>query len=455
MHAFCLVSVAGTHRAPLRVPRQMDHSSTMKVRRRNAVQRRRLALEVRGIERNMASLESERDRELRRLRDELTDMREPPSPARLNAGQQASRYPAATTSSPRTRRRLSESSETDTISTGARFFVSRSHHEDVSMDRFSQRRLSNDDGSAQIPASPGRDRVKAAAASLCDRHDGSSIRLPNQTGEFLRGNLIPKKTNLLPVLHPLGKGNWLQKNLSTEVEKSFPYHTDKDYENNLPSFLPTRKQCGKSRKLTATTWGLNLREQVQAGNVSSGSDESTDVFLPPHINYFPTVGGAFCGPGPDTGRLPSEQQATDANDPDKMVPDACPYAITPNHKCTHFPCVQPYTYHSLGFHPDTSTHSWRDWMQLTACRPHHRLAQEQAEPGMRRYRSVDDPPADAPEFNRRRRLDKEEQLRLGTMHKKLVHSLQRPPSWNTNYGQPTPYKRLKNPVRLKPLEWLN
>ena len=123
--------------------------------------------------------------------------------------------------------------------------------------------------------------------------------------------------------------------------------------------------------------------------------------------------------------------------------------------------MQPRTYHSLGFHPDPSPRSWRGWIVQNAYRPHHRLAPGRHPPAPLAHPAhpahhLHAPegrrtPADAPGYVKRKRLGREEVVRLDMARKKQAHALARPPSWNTNYGQPTPYRRLKCPVRLKPL----
>ena len=129
--------------------------------------------------------------------------------------------------------------------------------------------------------------------------------------------------------------------------------------------------------------------------------------------------------------------------------ELCPLAGTPHRACRYFPCVQPHTYHSLGFHPDPSTLSWRGWIVQNAYRPHHRLAPGRPPPA--HLQDGRRTPADAPGYVKRKRLGKEDVVKLDMARKKQAHALARPPSWNTNYGQPTSYRRLRCPVRLKPL----
>nr|KAG5712291.1 hypothetical protein BaRGS_023870 [Batillaria attramentaria] len=84
---------------------------------------------------------------------------------------------------------------------------------------------------------------------------------------------------------------------------------------------------------------------------------------------------------------------------------------------------------------------------MTANRPHLRLTSGRA-PLSTSLNSGRETPADVPAYAKKPRgLGKKEHARLEIMaHRKHVHEQERPPSWNTNYGEPTPYKRLKYPL---------
>ena len=84
MHAYCLISETGRSRA--RAPQEMDHPPALKTRRSNAVHSRRLALHVSLLERHMAAMETERARAVRRLHEELSQLRVPARTLNVSPG---------------------------------------------------------------------------------------------------------------------------------------------------------------------------------------------------------------------------------------------------------------------------------------------------------------------------------------------------------------------------------
>jgi hypothetical protein len=44
-------------------------------------------------------------------------------------------------------------------------------------------------------------------------------------------------------------------------------------------------------------------------------------------------------------------------------------------------------------------------------------------------------------------------LRTEMKRRRKLQLKEKPPSWETNYGKPTSIRRLKNPVRLRPLNY--
>ncbi|XP_046571067.1 uncharacterized protein LOC124279299 [Haliotis rubra] len=116
----------------------------------------------------------------------------------------------------------------------------------------------------------------------------------------------------------------------------------------------------------------------------------------------------------------------------------CTYnPVKSKQKCHHFPCVRPKTYHTIGYRGDPGNTSWMTW--------------EDIKQGWNLPNLVDNISTSVHDVKVSPRiltLRKEERLRRVIERRKLINDMQRPQSWETNYGQPTSFKQLKYPVRL-------
>ncbi|XP_012938450.1 uncharacterized protein LOC106011874 [Aplysia californica] len=140
----------------------------------------------------------------------------------------------------------------------------------------------------------------------------------------------------------------------------------------------------------------------------------------------------------------------------RLIPRACDYRTHKSSSvlCQHFPCRQPGTYHSLGFRlDDSSTDRWITWTDLKRARLSEGEVfdpkdQGRLTPGMSLKHSL-------PASQFLQPLDaesKEKLLREEISRRKKLNENKKPLSWETNYGEPTPFKLLRCPVRLHPME---
>lgn len=110
------------------------------------------------------------------------------------------------------------------------------------------------------------------------------------------------------------------------------------------------------------------------------------------------------------------------------------------HHCTHFPCEMPQTYHSIGFRFDSDNTNWVPWKQMrNDLSDETQIVLENStlmNTGVSRLRAE-------------RRADI---LKLEMDKRRKRMEDERPAAWETNYGKPTPIRRLKYPVRLEPLD---
>lgn len=110
------------------------------------------------------------------------------------------------------------------------------------------------------------------------------------------------------------------------------------------------------------------------------------------------------------------------------------------HHCRHFPCEMPQTYHSIGFRFDSENTKWVPWKKLrNDLSDETQVVLENSmlmNTGISRLRA-----------ERRAHILK---MEMDKRRKKMED--EKPAAWETNYGKPTPIRRLKYPVRLEPLD---
>ncbi|XP_078315327.1 uncharacterized protein LOC111131198 [Crassostrea virginica] len=110
------------------------------------------------------------------------------------------------------------------------------------------------------------------------------------------------------------------------------------------------------------------------------------------------------------------------------------------HHCRHFPCEMPQTYHSIGFRFDSENTKWVPWKKLrNDLSDETQVILENStlmNTGISRLRAE----------RRAHRL----KMEMDKRRKKMED--EKPAAWETNYGKPTPIRRLKYPVRLEPLD---
>ncbi|XP_069133801.1 uncharacterized protein [Argopecten irradians] len=116
--------------------------------------------------------------------------------------------------------------------------------------------------------------------------------------------------------------------------------------------------------------------------------------------------------------------------------------LTPKskHQCQHFPCTAPTSYHTIGFRIDPDNTSWVPWKQLR-----HNLS-DTALAAMGKSAILNTG------ISRLTAQRRSELLKLEMESRRKRSEKEKPPSWQVNYGKPTPYKRLKYPVKLDPLD---
>ena len=545
MHAYCLISETGRSRA--RAPQEMDHPPALKTRRSNAVHSRRLALHVSLLERHMAAMETERARAVRRLQEELSQLRVPARTLNVSPGHarivcDADHRVVTTTTTTATERReeltlpgltLSERKASPSGRAEESYQVRQppatvceglpripnstallenqldAGHPESNKDEHKEHGPSK--SPPVIPSSNSRDSYPTAESSARMKPSSGSgtNNYPRNTSgggtgvsytvglPFKRGS-NQRAHRSLPRLRPShglrpghaqgrGQGQGHRDHGQRLCRREPGGQAEATEECGQASQTAQKSQESEvhnfSAAVDAATPGQAVRQVKQSQepevrDLSAAVDAATpgqperpapatakatdrDSELVPSSGPAEQQGGAQSSSVAVASSLPSviqrasppssrrsRKQAARAT---RALQRLCPLAGAPHHhhECSYFPCVQPHTYHSLGFHPDPSTHSWRGWIVQNACRPHHRLV-----PGRQPPAHLPDgrrTPADAPGYVKRKRLGREDVVRLDMARKKQEHALARPPSWNTNYGQPTPFRRLKCPVRLKPL----
>ncbi|XP_071160533.1 uncharacterized protein [Mytilus edulis] len=119
---------------------------------------------------------------------------------------------------------------------------------------------------------------------------------------------------------------------------------------------------------------------------------------------------------------------------------SCVYGVLRDRQCPHFPCTAPDSYHTIGFRLEPEDTTWISWKKKKKdLSDVVRLSMENStllNAGTSRLRA-----------ERREEILKQEMKR-----RRMEQLKQKPPLWETNYGKPTPIRRIKYPVRLLPLD---
>ncbi|XP_052058599.1 uncharacterized protein LOC127698905 [Mytilus californianus] len=119
---------------------------------------------------------------------------------------------------------------------------------------------------------------------------------------------------------------------------------------------------------------------------------------------------------------------------------SCVYGVLRDRQCPHFPCTAPDSYHTIGFRLEPEDTTWVSWKKKKKeLSDVVRLSMENStllNSGTSRLRT-----------ERREEILKQEMKR-----RRIEQQKQKPPLWETNYGKPTPIRRIKYPVRLLPLD---
>ncbi|KAK3773524.1 hypothetical protein RRG08_022237 [Elysia crispata] len=127
--------------------------------------------------------------------------------------------------------------------------------------------------------------------------------------------------------------------------------------------------------------------------------------------------------------------------------------------CYHFPCKRPTTYSHIGFraqHPQLKTLQWmRNSVSPKTTRSESEnignsaSVTKQIIPCRNKTESLKHRLPSAVKLRPVDTAFREQLLREEADRRRRVHQMSRPTDWEINYGQPTPFKRLWYPVRLK------
>ena len=120
---------------------------------------------------------------------------------------------------------------------------------------------------------------------------------------------------------------------------------------------------------------------------------------------------------------------------------SCIYGILRHRQCPFFPCKAPVSYHTIGYRLDPDNTTWVSWKKKK-----NELS-EYVRDTMEKSKLL------KPGTSRLRAERREEKLRTEMKRRRKLQLKEKPPSWETNYGKPTSIRRLKNPVRLRPLNY--
>ena len=118
----------------------------------------------------------------------------------------------------------------------------------------------------------------------------------------------------------------------------------------------------------------------------------------------------------------------------------CIYGLPEHRQCPYFPCSAPTSYHTIGFRLEPDDTTWVSWKkkknELNDCVRSTLESSTLLNIGTSRLRAE----------------RREEILRTEMQRRRTLQLKEKPPLWETNYGKPTPIRRIKYPVRLKSLD---
>ncbi|GFO35354.1 hypothetical protein PoB_006185900 [Plakobranchus ocellatus] len=227
-----------------------------------------------------------------------------------------------------------------------------------------------------------------------------------------------------------------------------------------------REGSGRARHVWPSVDSDPSRKRYVPGTGCKQSNVCWENFLyfPPTVTHHGSKSGRMLGIGDaKTGSGATERLIFSAR--------PCGYGDSPKERpCYHFPCKRLKTYNSFGFRPfnlptrpkaqqrSSALPSLQDLVSPATSR---RLAGEMQVASVRSsesYRRRDSLKHRLPSAVKLRPVDtafREQLLREETERRRRLHHKTRPANWATNYGQPTPFKHLWYPVRLRPSELLS
>ena len=120
---------------------------------------------------------------------------------------------------------------------------------------------------------------------------------------------------------------------------------------------------------------------------------------------------------------------------------SCIYGILRHRQCPFFPCKAPVSYHTIGYRLEPDDTTWVSWKKKK-----NELNEYVRE-------SMENSTLLNSGTSRLRAERREEILRKEMKRRRKLQLKEKPPLWETNYGKPTPIRRIKYPVRLMPLDY--
>jgi hypothetical protein len=120
---------------------------------------------------------------------------------------------------------------------------------------------------------------------------------------------------------------------------------------------------------------------------------------------------------------------------------SCIYGILRHRQCPFFPCKAPVSYHTIGYRLEPDDTTWVSWKKKK-----NELNEYVRE-------SMENSTLLNSGTSRLRAERREEILRKEMKRRRKLQLKEKPPLWETNYGKPTPIRRIKYPVRLMPLNY--
>ncbi|XP_076442883.1 uncharacterized protein LOC143281549 [Babylonia areolata] len=414
----------------------MEPAPTLKTRRSNAVHSRRLALHIATLERHLAALEADRARAVRMLQEELNVLhmadRKPPSLPSSQPHLEESLHEKICGEKWRSLPTLEEG-----IGNTDPKWLS------VTCERFPP-------ATALLDSDSASDATKRLLKDIIKQSD-PSIRLGNcsapscvearktrtsRNGQFYLREPGSNNTNAPDPCPPAVP---FRVSISARTSKSQPPASPESTLNPGQRFIqtqPYRSPREEGEKM--------LRGQCTGLQSGQRSEAVSIKMVKPILKATSSETTEEQQQARGAGTVHALRTGSCNTSVIRRVEKRCHLAGAERDRCDHFPCTQPPTYHSLGFHPDHSTHPWGRWLLQNTGRPHHRLV-----PG----HFLPPPPTSLHGRRRGRRtgLGSEETVVVVARKRHAHHArLARPPAWNVNYGQPTPRRRVKCQVRMDP-----